>query len=83
MSVFETMAYALCILTQSTWQGLLKVKQYVIVHMHLNFFFSSFFRLNEGDAYYALKDFSLLIKSIGYDKLVLFKYTIYFIFRAT
>ncbi|KAM6072540.1 putative ATP-dependent RNA helicase DDX60 isoform 3-T3 [Theristicus caerulescens] len=28
--------------------------------------------LNEGDAYDALKDFSLLIKSIGYDQLVLF-----------
>lgn len=69
MSVSEAMAYSLCILTQRTWQGLLKVKQYV--HIHPNFAFS-FFRLNEGDAYYALKEFSLIIKSMGYDKLMVY-----------
>lgn len=46
-----------------------------------NFFFP-FFRLNEGDAYYALKDFALLIKSVGYDKLVLFNIK-HLIFKPT
>ncbi|XP_032540999.1 probable ATP-dependent RNA helicase DDX60 isoform X2 [Chiroxiphia lanceolata] len=38
--------------------------------------------LNEGDAYYALKDFSLLIKSVGYDKLVLFRIQYIFHFKS-
>lgn len=45
--------------------------------------FFSFFRLNEGDAYYLLKDFSLLIRSIGYDILSFLIYNTYFIFKAT
>ncbi|XP_029816227.1 probable ATP-dependent RNA helicase DDX60 isoform X1 [Manacus vitellinus] len=38
--------------------------------------------LNEGDAYYALKDFSLLIKSVGYDELVLFRIQYIFHFKS-
>lgn len=59
------------------------IKDEIVCYSAYPFEFFSFFRLNEGDAYYALKDFSLLIKSIGYDKLVLFNKGTYFIFKAT
>lgn len=36
----EAMAQALCILTQPTQQGLLKVKHHVLAHIHLNSFLS-------------------------------------------